>query len=181
MMKKFDLVIVGGGAGMLVMDAALSYGLKCAIIEKDKFGGTCLTKGCIPSKMLVYPADFIRETESAKRFGIIAQKPEIDWKAISSRMWEQIDFSKQIEERIKEMGNLTLFKGKGTFVSNKKMVIQYENGQADEIIEGDRFVIATGAKSQVPKVQGLEETGYITSEDFFGEQYPEKPWKSLVI
>ena len=181
MMKKFDLVIVGGGAGMLVMDAALSYGLKCAIIEKDKFGGTCLTKGCIPSKMLVYPADFIRETESAKRFGIIAQKPEIDWKAISSRMWEQIDFSKQIEERIKEMGNLTLFKGKGTFVSNKEMVIQYENGQADEIIEGDRFVIATGAKSQVPKVQGLEETGYITSEDFFGEQYPEKPWKSLVI
>jgi len=180
-MEKFDLVIVGGGAGMIVMDAALAHGWKCAIIEKDKFGGTCLTKGCIPSKMLVYPADYIRETESAKRFGIIAQKPEIDWKAISSRMWEQIDFSKQIENRISEIGNLTLFKGKGTFVSSNQMAIRYENGQEDEVIEGDRFIIATGAKSQIPKVEGLEETGYITSENFFGEQYPENPWESLVI
>ena len=180
-MEKFDLVIVGGGAGMIVMDAALNHGWKCAIIEKDKFGGTCLTKGCIPSKMLVYPADYIRETESAKRFGIIAQKPEIDWNTISSRMWEQIDFSKQIENRISEIGNLTLYKGKGTFVSSNQMVIKYEDNQADEVIEGDRFIIATGAKSQIPKIEGLEEVGYITSEDFFGEKYPKKPWESLVI
>lgn len=180
-MKKFDLVIVGGGAGMMVMDAALNHGLKCAIIEKDKFGGTCLTKGCIPSKMLVYPADYIRETESASRFGIMAQKPEIDWKTISKRMWEQIDFSKQIENRISEMGNLTLFKGKGAFISSKQMVIKYEDGQEDETIDGDRFVIATGAKSQILSVEGLEETGYITSESFFGEEYPKKLWESLVI
>lgn len=180
-MKKFDLVIVGGGAGMMVMDAALNHGLKCAIIEKDKFGGNCLTKGCIPSKMLVYPADYIRETESASRFGILTQKPEIDWKTISKRMWEQIDFSKQIENRISEMSNLTLFKGKGTFLSPNQIVIKYENGEEDEIIEGDRFVIATGAKSQTLNVEGLEETGYITSESFFGEQYPDKLWESLVI
>lgn len=180
-MKKFDLVIIGGGAGMMVMDAALSYGWKCAIIEKDKFGGTCLTKGCIPSKMLVYPADYIRETESISRVGIHAQKPEIDWDAISKRMWEQIDFSEQIETRIKELGNLTLFKGKGSFVGPNEMVINYGNGQEDEVIQGDRFIIASGARSQVPKVDGLEETGYITSEDFFGDKYPEKPWKSLVI
>jgi mycothione reductase len=61
------------------------------------------------------------------------------------------------------------------------MVIQYEDGKEDEVIEGDRFIIATGAKSQTPKVKGLEETGYITSENFFGEQYPEKPWESLAI
>lgn len=180
-MKKFDLVIVGGGAGMLIMDAALNYGWKCAIIEKDKFGGTCLTKGCIPSKMLVYPADCIREAENAHRFGIIVQKPEIDWKTISNRMWEQIDFSKQIENRITGIGNLTLFKGKGTFVNSNQMGIRYEDGQDDEVIEGERFIIATGARSQIPNIVGLEETGYITSENFFGEQYPEKPWESLVI
>ena len=180
-MKKFDLVIVGGGAGMMVMDAALNHGLTCAIIEKDKFGGTCLTKGCIPSKMLVYPADYIRETESISRIGIHVQKPEIDWDAISKRMWEQIDFSDQIEKRIKELGNLTLFKGKGSFISSNQMVINYGNGQGDEVIQGDRFIIATGARSQIPKINGLEEAGYITSENFFGDQYPEKPWNSLAI
>ena len=180
-MKKFDLVIVGGGAGMMVMDAALNHGLTCAIIEKDKFGGTCLTKGCIPSKMLVYPADYIRETESISRIGIHVQKPEIDWDAISKRMWEQIDFSDQIEKRIKELGNLTLFKGKGSFISPNQMVINYGNGQGDEVIQGDRFIIATGARSQIPKINGLEEAGYITSENFFGDQYPEKPWNSLAI
>lgn len=52
-MKKYDLVVIGSGAGLMVAEVAMQIGVKCALIEKDKFGGTCLTKGCIPSKMLV--------------------------------------------------------------------------------------------------------------------------------
>lgn len=180
-MKKFDLVILGSGAGMIVMEAALNQGWTCAIVEKDKVGGTCLTKGCIPSKMLVYPADYIRETENAHRFGIRAKKPEIDWEIISKRMWEQIDFSKEIEKGLAEIPNLTMFKGKGSFISSNQMVVRYGDGRDEEVIQGDRFLIATGAKSLIPQVQGLEETGYITSETFFGDRYPKKPWESLVI
>ncbi|NLP00136.1 MAG: dihydrolipoamide dehydrogenase, partial [Clostridiaceae bacterium] len=64
-MKTFDIIVIGSGAGLMVIEAALSAGMSCAIIEKSKFGGTCLTKGCIPSKMLVYPADLVRESEKA--------------------------------------------------------------------------------------------------------------------
>lgn len=179
-MEHFDIVIVGSGAGLMVMEAALSKGLRCAIIEKAKFGGTCLTKGCIPSKMLVYPADFIREAEESARVGIRTARPEIDWDVISKRMWEQIDFNKSIETSLQNIPNLTVYKGIGAFTGPNNMCISCKE-KADEIIYGDKFVIAAGARTNIPPVEGLENTGYVTSETFFGDKFPKSPWKSLVI
>lgn len=179
-MKHFDVVIVGSGAGLMVMEAALNKGLRCAIIEKSKFGGTCLTKGCIPSKMLVYPADFIREAEASAKVGIKIGRPQIDWDAISKRMWEQIDFNQKIEKNLQNIPNLTVYKGSGAFVDSNRMVISC-SGKTDEIIYGDKFIIAAGARSFIPSVEGLENAGYVTSETFFGEKFPKKPWKSLAI
>jgi len=178
--KHFDIVIVGSGAGLMVMEAALSKGLRCAIVEKAKFGGTCLTKGCIPSKMLVYPADFIREAEESARVGIRTARPEIDWDAISKRMWEQIDFNKSIETSLQNIPNLTVYKGIGAFTGPNNMCISRED-KADETIYGDKFVIAAGARTNIPPVEGLENAGYVTSETFFGDKFPKTLWKSLVI
>lgn len=179
-MKHFDIVIVGSGAGLMVMEAALSKGLRCAIVEKAKFGGTCLTKGCIPSKMLVYPADFIREAEESVRVGIRTPRPEIDWDMLSKRMWNQINFSKSIESSLQDVPNLTVYKGIGTFTGLESMAISCE-GKADEIIYSDKFVIAAGARTFIPPVEGLESAGYVTSETFFGDKFPKKLWKSLAI
>lgn len=179
-MKHFDLIIVGSGAGLMVMEAALNKGLRCAIIEKAKFGGTCLTKGCIPSKMLVYPADFIREAQTAERFGIKTGAVQLDWDTVSRRMWKQIDFNKTIEKNLYSLPNLTVYKGSAAFVDANRMAIS-RPGEADEIISGDKFVLAAGARSAVPDIAGLEEAGYSTSERFFGEQFPKVPWKSLAI
>lgn len=179
-MNHFDIVIVGSGAGLMVMEAALSKGLRCAIIEKAKFGGTCLTKGCIPSKMLVYPADFIREVQAANRIGIKVEEPKIDWETISNRMWEQIDFNEKIEKSLSNIPNLTIYKGSGTFAGPNTMVVTCD-GMADEMIYGDKFIIGAGARTQVPAVDGLESAGYVTSESFFGHKFPKNPWKSLAI
>ena len=179
-MECFDLVIVGSGAGLMVMEAALNSGLRCAIVEKAKFGGTCLTKGCIPSKMLVYPADFIREADESERVGIRIPRPEIDWGVISKRMWEQIDFSKSIEASLQDIQNLTVYKGIGAFTGPNNMSISCE-GRANETIYGEKFVIAAGAKTFIPPVEGLERAGYVTSETFFGDKFPKKLWKSLAI
>ena len=116
-MKQYDLAVVGSGAGLMVLEEALSQGLRCALIEESKLGGTCLTKGCIPSKMLVYPADFIREAQHSRRFGVEVGTPSIDWNTISTRMWEQIDFHQTIEENLKQTANLTLYKGRGSFTA----------------------------------------------------------------
>ena len=179
-MEHFDLIIVGSGAGLMVMEAALNKGLRCAIIEKAKFGGTCLTKGCIPSKMLVYPADFIREAQSAERFGVRTGPVQLDWDTVSKRMWEQIDFNKTIEKNLFRLPNLTVYKGSAAFIDAGRMAVS-RIGEPDEIISGDKFVLAAGARSFVPDIAGLEEAGYITSERFFGDKFPKTPWKSLAI
>ena len=180
-MKRFDLVVVGSGSGLMVLEAALDRGLQCAIVEQSKFGGTCLTKGCIPSKMLVYPADVIREARDARRIGVHFAAPEADWAQISNRVWRQIGHSEGIRKSLRETENLTVYEGAGAFTGARQMVVRYENGETSEEFTSEVFVIAAGARSFVPPVEGLEQAGYVTPERFFGDQYPKTPWKSLVI
>ena len=176
----FDLVVIGTGAGLMVAEAAANLGLAVAIVEKGKFGGTCLTRGCIPSKMLVYPADMLREAERAHKVGLRYGKPEIDWPLISKRMWDRIDFSKEIEHNMIHMENVTVFKGEGYFTGPDSMKVRLNAGGEAEF-SGKRFLIAAGAHSRITDIPGLEDAGYLTYETFFGDKYPEKPWESLII
>ncbi len=68
-MEKYDLVVIGSGSGMVVVEEALSHGLKVALVDKGPTGGTCLNTGCIPSKMLIYAADRIIEATRGKKAG----------------------------------------------------------------------------------------------------------------
>jgi mycothione reductase len=63
--KEFDLIVIGGGSGLDIANAAAQQGLKVAIIEKDRLGGTCLNRGCIPSKLLIHSADIIETIKTA--------------------------------------------------------------------------------------------------------------------
>lgn len=69
MRDRFDLVVIGTGSGNTFIDSRFAD-LRVAIVERDTFGGTCLNRGCIPSKMLVYPAKVIREATAAGRLGV---------------------------------------------------------------------------------------------------------------
>jgi len=180
-MKKYDLAIIGSGSGLMVMEAALNLGLTCAIVEKSKFGGTCLTKGCIPSKMLVYPADLMREAQEAGRIGLTFQPPDTDWGRVAHRMWKQIGNSDTIRESLLATNGLAVYQGTGSFTGEHTMQVMYDDGTPAEEFEADRFIIAAGARSFVPPVPRLSEAGYITSETFFGERFPDKPWKSLIL
>jgi len=62
-MKNYDVIVIGAGAGLDIVSKALSAGLKVALVAKGNLGGTCLNVGCVPSKMLIYPAVMIREIE----------------------------------------------------------------------------------------------------------------------
>ena len=131
-METFDIIVIGSGAGLMVIEAALSAGMSCAIIEKSKFGGTCLTKGCIPSKMLVYPADLVRESERADRVGIGFSKPIVDWDKISKRMWNQINYSTKMEQGLKQVKNLQVYKGIAEFTGKKTLRIKYDDNSFSE-------------------------------------------------
>ncbi len=180
-MKTFDIIVIGSGAGLMVMEAALANGMNCAIIEKSKFGGTCLTKGCIPSKILVYPADLVRESEKSDRIGISFSKPTVDWTKISERMWTQINHSIQMEKSLKQVKNLQVYNGIAEFTGKKTLRVKYDDDSSSEEIQSNLIIVATGAESFIPPIKDIEQTDYITSETFFGEKFPEKPWPSLII
>ena len=180
-MKKFDIVIIGSGVGLSFVGSALQKGMTCAMIENSKFGGTCLTRGCIPSKILVYPADVIRQSQHAKKIGLNFTPPEISWDIIAERMWSRINKSSDIENSLDDTMNLSVFKGNGEFTAPYTMKVKMKNGEYSEEFRGEKFIIAAGGRSFIPPINGLSETGYVTSENFFGEAFPRKPWRSLVI
>jgi len=180
-LKEYDLIIIGTGVGLNLINGALERGLKCAIIENGKIGGTCLTRGCIPSKILVYPADVIIEAEHAKKVGVHLNLEKIDWKLIGERMWSQINHSIGMEQSFNHIPGVTLYKGIGEFTGEYTMRVKLADGSYSEVFKGDKIVIASGGRSFIPPIPGLEEAGYITNESFFGDKFPKKPWKSLVI
>ncbi len=179
-MQHFDLAVLGGGSGLMISEAALEKGLSCAVVEKGAWGGTCLNRGCIPSKMLVYPADLIREAEQGAKVGVSFPKPEIDWAKIARRMQHQIDANKELEQELSGQKGLTMFKGEASFVDAHTIQVNLKDGGAARFT-ADKIVIATGSRTRIPDVQGLMETGYQTSESIFGGHFPEKPYDSLLV
>ncbi|NLW21610.1 MAG: NAD(P)/FAD-dependent oxidoreductase [Clostridiales bacterium] len=179
-MQHYDVAVLGAGSGLLIMEGARDKGLTCAVIEEGAFGGTCLNRGCIPSKMLVYPADLIREAERGQRVGLTYGAPEVDWARVSARMRRQIDVNQALEEEVAQTPGVTVFKGRGAFHDARTLDIRLNDGGSARIT-ADKVVIATGARTRIPALPGLEESGYLTSESFFGDKFPDKPYESLVI
>jgi dihydrolipoamide dehydrogenase len=154
-MDKFDVIVIGAGAGENVVSAALAEGRKVALVERGPPGGTCLNNGCIPSKMLIYPADVIRMAQDAKAVGVHATL-EPNFAFIMSRMRafvrEERDESIVSLENSK---NLTWFKDTGEFTGDHTLKV------GDGTITAPKIVIASGARPLVPPIPGLKETGFI--------------------
>ncbi len=181
-METYDIVVIGSGVGLSVLNVGIQMGMKCALVENTKMGGTCLTRGCIPSKVLVHPADLIRESQHAKKVGIKFNVENIDWDLITKRMWSQIDESNMMDQGLSTIPNLKVYKGVGEFIGDYEMVVRdTKTGKELAHFKGERFVIASGARSFIPPIQGIEDVDYITNENFFGDKFPKKPWKSLII
>src|SRR3990170_7904186 len=85
-MKRFDVLVVGSGSGMHIVDSALMSGMTVALVEAGPLGGTCLNRGCIPSKIVIYPADVIRLIQHAEGLGIKARVESIEFGFIMNRM-----------------------------------------------------------------------------------------------
>ena len=181
-MKEFDLIVVGSGAGLLVLEAGLQAGWTCALVENGPIGGTCLNRGCIPTKILTTPADLLREVQAARRIGVSAPEASIDWDLLSERMWAKIGKNADMEESLRAMPGLTLYRGTAEFTAIKRLRVRPAvPGGPEEEIAGTRIVLAGGARSLVPPIPGLEEAGYVTTETFFGPKYPRRPWPTVAV
>lgn len=172
-MKKYDVIVVGSGSGGEIVDAALSHGKKVAWVDKGSLGGTCLNVGCIPSKMVIHPADRIMEILEAKKLGITAEIKEIDFQVIMKRIKRPIQESHQaMEQGISQSENLDYYHDTGYFTN------EYTLQVSDEEIKGEKIFLGSGARPLIPPVKGLDSIPYLTNENVFSLQ--EKP-QSLVI
>lgn len=159
--NKFDLITIGSGGGSKLSSPAASMGYKVAVIEKDRLGGTCLNRGCIPSKMLIHPADIALHIKSARRFDIHNDPAfTVDFKRLTERISATVDGdSDKIAASYNKHPNITYIKGEARFINNKTIEV---NGQQ---LTADKIVIAVGARPQIPDIPGLAQTPYMTSTE----------------
>jgi dihydrolipoamide dehydrogenase len=158
--ERFDLIVVGSGAGLDVANAAAQSGLKVALVEKSKMGGTCLNRGCIPSKLLIHSADVAEVIRNAGQFGIEVEKFTIDFRKIVSRTNNIIDTeSEGIRSAFSEIENPKLFPIEARFTGKKELSI------GDRVITAEKILLASGTRPQIPKIEGLEAGTYVTSDE----------------
>ncbi len=159
-MQQFDLIVIGAGSGLDVAAGAADAGLKIAIIEDGPLGGTCLNRGCIPSKIIIKSAEVADIIHRALEFGLKASLAKIDLKKVTTRASSLVDAdAKSIEQGVTATKNQTLFKGKGKFVAPYILEV---NG---EQITAPKIVIATGARPTIPQILGLDKVSFLTSTE----------------
>jgi mycothione reductase len=173
-MKTYDVIVVGSGSGGEIVDAAVSHGLSVAWVDKGPLGGTCLNVGCIPSKILIHPADRIMEILEAKKLGIIAEIKEIDFQAMMRRVQQPIQESHAaMENGISHVENLTYYNDTGFFIKDYTMKV------AGTEIKAEKIFLGSGARPFIPPVKGLNGVPYLTNENVFGLK--KKPRDMIII
>ncbi len=157
-MAHFDLVVVGAGSGNSLLTPELAD-RRVAIIERGDFGGTCLNRGCIPSKMLVHVADVTEATRHAGRLGITAHVDEVRWPEVSGRVFGRIDpIAAAGEEYRRSLENVAVYKGQARFCGPRRL--QVDGAE----VTGDVVVLAAGARPFIPPHPDLTGIDYHTSD-----------------
>ncbi len=175
---NFDVVIIGTGSGNSILTPDFD-GLRVAIVEKDVFGGTCLNRGCIPTKMFVYAADVAEHIRNSAKYGIDASIDNVRWSDIVDRVFGRIDPIPPNGKAYREsQKNTTVFSGSARFVSQKVLEINGNDGTVQQIT-GTHIVIAAGARPLIPEIDGLDQVDYHTSDTIM--RVPELPKRLIIL
>jgi mycothione reductase len=160
-MKAYDLISIGTGSAMNIVDAMIQENskMKVAVIDKDEPGGICLTRGCIPSKMLLYPAELVRTIEKAREFGIDVDIRKISFEAVMERMRILINKDiNMIRQGLSRSNNIDYYPSVAEFVDPYTLRI------GDETITSKMIFLCTGSEPIIPPIKELEKVGYLTSD-----------------
>jgi mycothione reductase len=160
-MKEYDAIAVGTGSAMNIVGAMIQENpqIRIAVIDKDEPGGICLTRGCIPSKMLLYPAELIRTITKAKRFGIDVNVKAINFETIMSRMHKTIQEDiDRIRLGLTHSQNVDYYSSPAEFVGPYTLKVNYQT------ITAKLILLCTGSRPSIPPITGLEDVGYLTSD-----------------
>jgi mycothione reductase len=159
MVPHFSLVVIGSGSGNTVVPKDSAPG-SVALIESGAFGGTCINRGCIPSKILIHSAEVADQVRDAPRFGVQAELSSVDWPAIRDRTFGQTDAVAAKGRRYRaESDSVTLIESRARFTGPRELTV------ADGTrITADRIVLATGARPVIPPPVAESGVSFHTSD-----------------
>lgn len=164
-MKEYDLIAIGTGSAMNIVEAMLQRDpeKKVAVIDKDDPGGICLTRGCIPTKLLVYPAELRRVVEEAKAVGIHAEIKKVDFAGIMERMRSVVARdSGEIGKGLSEAKNIDYYRSAAEFIAPYRLKV------GEQTITSKMIFLCLGSKPLVPAIENLENIAFHTSDTILG-------------
>jgi mycothione reductase len=156
--QHYDLLVLGAGSGNSLFGAELAH-LRAAIVEPDRFGGTCLNRGCIPSKMFVVAADAALAVKEAGRLGVHATLDRVDWKAIRDRIFGRIDPISDKGLAYRRASGVDVYTEPARFVAPRVLQV------GDQRLTAEEMVVAVGSRPTVPDLPGLSDVDYLTSDN----------------
>jgi len=155
--RTYDLIVVGAGSGNALFGPELAQ-LRTAIVEPDRFGGTCLNRGCIPSKMFVVAADAARAVSEAGRLGVHATLDRVDWPNIRDRIFGRIDPLHGEAVAYRRKSGIDVYTDAARFLAPKVLEV------GDTQITAEQIVVAAGSRPVVPQIPGLDTVPFHTSD-----------------
>ncbi len=170
-MNHFDAIVIGTGQAGPAMAARLaSHGMHVAVIERARFGGTCVNTGCIPTKALVASAYVAHKARVAQKYGVMLDSPvRIDMKIVKARKDEiSGKSSSAVEAWMRSLDNCTVYEGHARFTAPRVIAV---NG---ETLEADRIFINVGARPLIPDMPGVSDVPFLTSDSMMDVDFVPK-------
>lgn len=156
---KYDAVVIGSGqAGNPLSHRLADKGWKVALIERKHLGGTCINTGCTPTKTMVHSAQVAHYARNAARWGVRAANVSVDLPKVMARKNGIVESFRSGQQRqVDRRPNLTLHRGHARFLDARRLQV------GDDVIEGERIFINNGTRPNIPRIEGLEQAGYLTN------------------
>lgn len=163
MAEHYDLIIIGGGpGGYTAALKAAGLGLKTAIIEKEKLGGTCVNKGCFPTKALLHASSIFETLQNSDEFGVSTDFISFDFKKMQNYKKRSVSaYRKEVTELVEAAGVSVIY---GAATIRRGRTVEVNSPEGKDYYEGSHIIIATGAKSVMLNIPGGDLPGVLTSD-----------------
>ncbi|MBE9234736.1 glutathione-disulfide reductase [Anabaena aphanizomenioides LEGE 00250] len=160
MTYEFDLFVIGAGSGgIATARRAAEYGAKVGIAEFDRLGGTCVNRGCVPKKLMVYASHFPELFTDAVGYGWSSVKSSLDWEKMITAVNNEVDRLNGIYQKMLDNSQVEILQGYGKLIDNHTIVV------GERTVTADKILIAVGGKPTKPDIPGIENA--ITSDEIF--------------
>ena len=174
MSEHFDLVVIGAGSGGLAAaKRAASYGARVAIVEGDRVGGTCVIRGCVPKKLMVYGSAVRHQLDDAASYGWSVGAVSHDSSDLLRRVRAEVDRLNQLHIGFLEKAGVELVRGWGRFADERTISVLSPQGEERRRLQAERILIAVGGRPHRPNIPGAE-LGWVSDDMFELERLPER-------